>query len=154
MSAQLTTIMDVTILLVEDSPTDAAILAAAFDEVGCRLLLQTAHTGDEALALLQQIDSGPSAYPRLILLDLNLPGKNGYEVLGEIKNNNLWQKIPTIVLSSSATPCDIERSYQLRANAYITKPTNFSDYQVIAQKIYDFWLDTAQLPTSPSIAAA
>ncbi|MEM1253065.1 MAG: response regulator [Cyanobacteria bacterium P01_H01_bin.21] len=146
--------MDVTVLLVEDSPTDAAILAAAFDEAGCQLMLQTAHTGDEALTLLHQIDGGPSAYPRLILLDLNLPGKNGYEVLGEIKNNNLWQTIPIIVLSSSATPHDIERSYQLRANAYITKPTSFSDYQVIAQKIYDFWLDTAQLPTNPSTAVA
>ena len=146
--------MDVTILLVEDSPTDAAILSAAFDEVGCHWPIQIAQTGDEALALLQQTDSNAHVHPQLILLDLNLPGKNGYEVLREIKNNNLWQKIPTIVLSSSATPCDIERSYQLRANAYITKPTNFSDYQVIAKKIYDFWLDTAQLPTNPSIAAA
>ena len=146
--------MDATILLVEDSPTDAAILAAAFDDVGCLLLIQTAHTADEALALLQQTTSGSVAYPQLILLDLNLPGKDGYEVLEEIKNNNLWRTIPTIVLSSSATPCDIDKSYRLHANAYITKPTSFSDYQVIAQKIYDFWLDTAQSPTGPSVAVA
>ena len=140
--------MDVTILLVEDSPTDAAILSAAFDDVGCRVPIQLAQTGDEALAMLKQTDGDPAAHPRLILLDLNLPGKTGHEVLGEIKKNAVWQMIPTIVLSSSATPCDIEKSYQLHANAYITKPTNFNDYQVIAQKIYDFWLDAAQLPAS------
>ncbi|MEO0395118.1 MAG: response regulator [Cyanobacteria bacterium P01_A01_bin.137] len=138
--------MDVTILLVEDSPTDAAILSAALDDVGCQWPIQIAQTGDEALALLGKIDS--SAHPQLILLDLNLPGKTGHEVLREIKCNIVWQAIPTIVLSSSATPNDIYKSYQLHANAYITKPTNFSDYQLIAQKIYDFWLMTAQLPTS------
>lgn len=140
--------MDVTILLVEDSPTDAAILSAAFDDVGCQWPIQVAQTGDEALALLQRLDQDSNTHPQLILLDLNLPGKTGYEVLGEIKKNTVWQAIPTIVLSSSATPNDIDKSYQLHANAYITKPTNFSEYQVIAQKIYDFWLETAQLPTS------
>ena len=140
--------MDVTILLVEDSPTDAAILSAAFDDVGCQWPIQIAQTGDEALALLQQFDSSTHAHPQLILLDLNLPGKTGHEVLGEIKRNAVWQAIPTIVLSSSATPNDIDKSYQLHANAYITKPTNFNEYQVIAQKIHDFWLETVQLPTS------
>lgn len=140
--------MDVTILLVEDSPTDAAILSAAFDDVGCQWPIQIAQTGDEALALLQRLDESSNAHPQLILLDLNLPGKTGHEVLGAIKKNVVWQTIPTIVLSSSATPNDIDKSYQLHANAYITKPTNFSEYQVIAQKIHDFWLKTAQLPTS------
>ena len=139
--------MDVTILLVDDSPTDAAILSAAFDDVGCRWPIQIAQTGDEALALLHQLDESSSAHPQLILLDLNLPGKTGHEVLGEIKKNAVWQTIPTIVLSSSATRIDIDKSYRLHANAYITKPTHFSEYQVIARKIHDFWLQTAQLPT-------
>lgn len=138
--------MDVTILLVEDSPTDAAILVAALDDVGCQWPIQIAQTGDEALALLGKIDSNSHIHPQLILLDLNLPGKTGHEVLQEIKRNEVWQAIPTIVLSSSATPNDIYKSYQLHANAYITKPTNFSDYQLIAQKIHDFWIKTAQLP--------
>ncbi|EKU97392.1 CheY-like receiver domain-containing protein [Leptolyngbya sp. PCC 7375] len=138
--------MDVTILLVEDSPTDAAILSAAFDDVGCQWSIQLAQTGDEALTLLKQFDNS-HAHPQLILLDLNLPGKTGHEVLGEIKGNSVWQAIPTIVFSSSATRDDIDKSYQLHANAYITKPTNFSEYQVIAQKILGFWLETAQLPT-------
>ncbi len=138
--------MDVTILLVEDSPTDAAILSAALDDVGCQWPIRIAQTGDEALAFLGQIDRNSHVHPRLILLDLNLPGKTGHEVLREIKRNEVWQAIPTIVLSSSATPTDIYKSYQLHANAYITKPTNFSDYQLIAQKIHDFWLKTAQLP--------
>ena len=138
--------MDVTILLVEDSPTDAAILSAALDDVGCPWPIHIVQTGDEALALLGKIDN--SAHPQLILLDLNLPGKTGHEVLREIKGNTVWQAIPTIVLSSSATPNDIYKSYQLHANAYITKPTNFNEYQLIARKICDFWLMTAQLPTS------
>lgn len=148
MSAQLASTMDLTILLVEDSPTDAAILAAAFDDAGCHWPIQIAQTGDEALALLKQLDDSTYARPQLILLDLNLPGKTGHEVLSEIKKNATWQTIPTIVLSSSATPKDIARSYQLHANAYITKPTNFNDYQLIAKKIYAFWLETAQLPSS------
>lgn len=138
--------MDVTILLIEDSPTDAAILSAAFDDVGCPWPLQIAQTGDEAIALLQQLDCNMQTHPQLILLDLNLPGKTGHEVLEEIKRNTVWQTIPTIVLSSSATPHDIDKSYKLHANAYITKPTNFSGYQLIARKIHDFWLETAQLP--------
>lgn len=140
--------MDVTILLVDDSPTDAAILSAAFDEIGCQWPIQIAQTADEALTLLQQLDDSASAHPQLILLDLNLPGKNGHEVLREIKRNAVWQTIPIIVLSSSATPNDIYKSYQLHANAYITKPTDFYEYQLIAQKIHDFWLKTVQLPTS------
>ncbi|MEO0349755.1 MAG: response regulator [Cyanobacteria bacterium P01_A01_bin.15] len=138
--------MDVTILLVEDSPTDAAILSAAFDEVGCHWPIQIAQTGDEALALLQQTDSNAHVHPQLILLDLNLPGKTGHDVLREIKENVVWQAIPTIILSSSATQTDIDKSYQLHANAYITKPTSFGEYQLVAQKINDFWLKTAQLP--------
>ncbi|NEQ48618.1 MAG: response regulator [Leptolyngbya sp. SIO3F4] len=138
--------MAITILLVEDSPTDAAILSAALDDVGCQWPVQVAQTGDEAIALLQQTDSSNQNHPQLILLDLNLPGKTGHEVLQEIKQNVLWQAIPTIVLSSSATQTDIHRSYQLHANAYITKPANFNGYQIIAQKINDFWLKTVQLP--------
>lgn len=138
--------MDLTILLIEDSPTDAAILSAALDDVGCQWPIQIAQTGDEAIAFLGQTDSSSHGHPQLILLDLNLPGKTGHEVLEEIKRNILWRTIPTIVLSSSATPSDIYKSYELQANAYITKPTNFSDYQLIAQKIHDFWLRTAQLP--------
>lgn len=135
-----------TILLVEDSPTDAAILSAALDDIGCQCSIQIAQTGDDALSLLQQTVSNHHNHPQLILLDLNLPGKTGYEVLQEIKQNVLWQAIPTIVLSSSAAKNDIYKSYQLHANAYISKPVNFSGYQLVAQKINDFWLKTVQLP--------
>lgn len=139
--------MDVTILLIEDSPTDAAILSAAFDDIGCLWSIQVVQTADEALELLQQIDNSAHAHPQLILLDLNLPGKTGHDMLEAIKCNAVWQTIPTIVLSSSATPQDIYKSYQLHANAYITKPADFSEYRLIAQKINDFWLKTVQLPT-------
>ena len=138
--------MDISILLVEDSPTDAAILSAALDDVGCQWPIQVAQTADEALNVLQQLDDASHSHPQLILLDLNLPGKTGHEILKEIKCNAVWCAIPIIVLSSSATPHDIYKSYQLHANAYITKPTGFDEYQMIAQKICDFWLGTAKLP--------
>ena len=143
--------MDITILIVDDSPTDAAILVAALDDIGYQWPVQIIHTGDEALAWLQRIDNNTHSYPQLILLDLNLPGRTGYDVLQEIKTNVVWKTIPTIVMSSSATPSDIDKSYRLHANAYITKPTEFREYQLIAQKIQDFWLKTAQLPTFATV---
>ncbi|MEM8611191.1 MAG: response regulator [Cyanobacteria bacterium P01_H01_bin.105] len=135
-----------TILLIEDSPTDAAILEAAFEQVGCQRPIQLAQTGDEALGLLKDANHDTYSSSMLILLDLNLPGTNGYDVLQTIKQNSVWQIIPTIILSSSNAPHDIEKSYRLHANAYITKPANFTGYTLIAQKIYDFWLNTAKLP--------
>ncbi len=138
--------MSITILLVEDSPTDAAILKAAFDQIGCHCPIQVALTGDEALTTLAQVNHGACTHSLLILLDLNLPGKNGYEVLQAIKEDSVWQTIPTIILSSSNAPHDIEKSYRLHANAYITKPAHFTGYVQVAQKIQDFWLETAKLP--------
>ena len=135
------------ILLVEDSPTDAIIMMAAFEQVGCTEHIQLIQDGVEAIDFLEQIGlDDESDLPRLILLDLNLPGKSGYEVLSEIKANPQWQCIPAIVLSSSSTPVDIAKSYQLRANAYITKPITLEEYELIAQRIHDFWLQTAKLP--------
>ena len=84
--------------------------------------------------------------PHLILLDLNLPGKSGYEVLSEIKHHEQWRLTPTVILSSSETSADILKSYDLRANAYLTKPGTLEGYEIVAEKIHTFWLDIAQLP--------
>ena len=138
--------MSITILLVEDSPTDAAIPEAAFEQVGCQWPIQLAQTGDEALNVLKNISYDTCSSSLLILLDLNLRGITGYDVLEAIKQNSVWQIIPTIILSSSNAPHDIDKSYRLHANAYITKPANFTGYTLIAQKIQDFWLNTAKLP--------
>lgn len=144
--------MAANILLVEDSPTDAAILSAAFEDVSCTSSLEVVTTGNEALGFLknlnQRVDLGS---PFIILLDLNLPGKNGYEVLSEIKSNHIWRTIPTIVFSSSDASSDIAKSYQLHANAYITKPSDFDEYRLIAQVIHNFWLRTVKLPRGNNV---
>ncbi|MEM9805782.1 MAG: response regulator, partial [Cyanobacteria bacterium P01_D01_bin.56] len=104
-------------------------------------------TGYEALGFLQNLNQHIQAdSPFIILLDLNLPGKDGYEVLNEIKSNHIWRTIPTIVFSSSNASSDIAKSYRLHANAYITKPSDFDEYRLIAQVINNFWLQTVKLP--------
>ena len=139
--------MKSSILLVEDSPTDAAIMMAAFEGVGCAGHIQVVQDGVEAIDFLGQIGLNDEVgLPQLILLDLNLPRKSGHEVLYEIKGNPRWQGIPAIVLSSSSTFVDIAKSYQLHANAYITKPITLEEYELIAQRIHDFWLKTVKLP--------
>lgn len=139
--------MNFDILLIEDSPTDAAILIAAFESIGYEGSLKVAQNGVEAISTLEKIDQTEAPhYPSLILLDLNLPSKNGHEVLSEIKTNIHWQSIPTIIFSSSSAQADIDKSYQLHANAYLAKPRELSKYEQIAQQIHSFWLSAAELP--------
>ncbi|MEM6254164.1 MAG: response regulator [Cyanobacteria bacterium P01_D01_bin.156] len=144
--------MTATILLIEDSPTDAAILSAAFEEVDCSHTLQVISNGYEALGFLQNLNQYiQTNIPCIILLDLNLPGKDGYEILHEIKSNHSWRTIPTIIFSSSSASSDISKSYQLHANAYITKPIDFDEYKLVARVIHNFWLKTVQLPSDNNI---
>lgn len=139
--------MDFNILLVEDSPTDAAILIAAFESIGYKGNIQIAQTGTEAITALESASTAESNNtPTLILLDLNLPRKNGHEILQEIKNNDLWKSIPTLIFSSSSSPADIAKSYQLHANAHLAKPRELEKYKHVAQQIHSFWLDIAELP--------
>ncbi len=139
--------MSQSILLVEDSPSDAAIFMAALEDAGYTGRIQVASTGIEAIQALEKVSFDSSfSFPQLILLDLNLPKKSGLEVLEEIKQHPIWRSIPTIVLSSSSSPSDINRSYQLQANAYLAKPRELSQYQAIAQQLRSFWLETIELP--------
>lgn len=135
--------MSCNILLVEDSPTDAAIMLAAFKGIGYAGQIQVVQDGVEAINFLGQ--TALVDLPQLILLDLNLPRKSGHEMLREVKENQQWKNIPVIVVSSSSRKIDINRSYQLYANAYITKPIVLKEYKLTAQRICDFWLKTVQL---------
>ena len=138
--------MTCNILLVEDSPTDAEIILAAFESIGYSGEIQIVHDGTEAIDFLgQATPDNLSELPQLILLDLNLPRKSGHEMLRDLKGSPKWQSIPTIVFSSSSRSVDIAKSYQLHANAYIVKPIVLEEYKLTAQRIYDFWLKTAQL---------
>ena len=132
--------MNLSILLVEDSPSDAAILIAAFEDVGCTNPIRVVTNGIDAIAALEE------TIPQLILLDLNLPKKNGLEVLEEIKQHPIWLQIPTVVLSSSSSQSDIDQCYQRHANAYLAKPMEFSQYRAIAKQLHSFWLEAAELP--------
>ncbi len=139
----------VDILLVEDNPGDVRLTQEAFREARMPIKINVAMDGEEALAYLRRL--GPYEFavrPDLILLDLNIPKKDGREVLAEIKADILLHDIPVVVLTTSNAEQDIQKTYNLEVNAYINKPVDFDRFFEIVQKIEDFWLMTAILPSS------
>ncbi|MFH1149205.1 MAG: response regulator [Actinomycetota bacterium] len=137
----------VEILLVEDSPTDIDLTREGLEMGKLANNLSVVENGDDALAFLRrQGDYSGSKRPDLVLLDLNLPGKDGREVLEEIKTDEDLMTIPVVVLTSSKAEEDIARSYKLHANCYIAKPVNFSRFVEVVKGIEDFWFSIVKLP--------
>lgn len=135
------------ILLVEDSPADVRLTREALAEGKVHNRLSIASDGVEALAFLRQEGQyAGSPRPDLILLDLNLPRKDGQEVLSEIKADPDLRRIPVVVLTSSRAEEDIVRTYNLHANCYITKPVDLDQFFAIIKAIDDFWLTVVKLP--------
>ncbi len=135
------------VLLVEDDPGDVLMTREAFEHHRIRNTLHVAADGVEALEFLNRRGRFRDApRPGLILLDLNLPGKDGREVLGEIKRDPALCTIPVVVLTTSEAEEDIVRSYELHANAYVTKPVDFEKFTEVVRRIDDFWLTVVQLP--------
>jgi two-component system, chemotaxis family, response regulator Rcp1 len=135
------------VLLVEDNPGDVRLTREAFHEVNRSVRLHLASDGVEALAFLGQQGAYLRApRPDLILLDLNLPKMNGRDVLAKIKADSSLKMIPTIVLSSSEAASDVLISYQLQANCYLRKPTQWSAFDGIVRSINTFWLAKVKLP--------
>jgi len=137
----------VDLLLVEDNPGDVRLTQEALREGKIRNRLTVAKDGVEALAMLRR--EGPySALPRpdMILLDLNLPRKDGREVLAEIKADEVLRRIPVVVLTTSKAEEDILRTYDLHANCYITKPVDLEQFIDVIRSIDDFWLTVVRLP--------
>jgi chemotaxis family two-component system response regulator Rcp1 len=135
------------VLLVEDNPGDVRLVREAFGDVNRSIRLHVACDGMEALAFLEQQGAHRHApRPDLILLDLNLPKMNGHDVLAKIKADSSLKMIPTIVLSSSQTDADVLISYQLQANCYLRKPTQWDTFDGIARSINAFWLAKVKLP--------
>jgi len=135
------------ILLVEDNPGDARLTLEAFKEAKLINNLTVMGDGVEALAYLRQ--QGPyanSVPPDLILLDLNLPKKDGREVLAEIKADERLMKTPVVVLTTSAAEEDIARAYSQHANCYITKPVDLDQFLRVVQCIESFWVSLVKLP--------
>lgn len=138
----------VEVLLVEDNPGDVRLTKEAFRDGKMRNNLSVVGDGVEALALLRQEGKyGNAVRPDLVLLDLNMPKKDGREVLEEIKQDPDLKRIPVVILTTSAAEQDILKTYDLHANCYITKPVDLEQFITIVKSIEDFWLTLVKLPS-------
>jgi len=134
------------ILLVEDNPGDARLTKEALRDARVRNNLHVAPDGVEALAFLRREGKHAAVpTPDLILLDLNLPKKDGREVLEEIKHDDQLRHIPVVILTTSQAERDIADTYRLRANAYVTKPVDLEQFLKVVQSIEHFWLEIVKL---------
>jgi two-component system, chemotaxis family, response regulator Rcp1 len=135
------------ILLVEDNPGDVRLTQEVLKESRVGNTLMVVNNGEEALACLRKEGTYHDArLPGLILLDLNLPKKNGYEVLAQIKADSDLRRIPVVVLTSSKAEEDILKTYNLHANCFITKPVDLAQFITVVKSIEDFWLAIVKLP--------
>ena len=139
--------MAIEILLVEDSPGDVRLTQEALRDAKVQNSLHVVTDGEEAIAFLRHIGSYTEApRPDLILLDLNLPKKDGREILAEIKADASLKTIPVVVLTTSESDTDILQSYQLHANCYITKPADLQGFMKVVRSIEGFWLSIVKFP--------
>ena len=142
-----TYVTPIEILLVEDSPADVRLTVEALRDAKVRNHLHVAADGVEALDFLRREGAHVNApRPDLILLDLNLPRKDGREVLEEVKADPTLRRIPVVVLTTSEAEQDILRSYDLHANCYIRKPVDLDQFITVVRSIEDFWLTIVKLP--------
>ena len=138
------------ILLVEDSPSDTELTLEALKDFKVRNHVSVVEDGVQAMEFLRR--QGPYAQaprPDLIMLDLNLPRKDGREVLADIKRDDLLKTIPIVVLTTSRADQDILHAYQLNANCYINKPVDFNQFLEVVRSIESFWLFVVTLPPPP-----
>ncbi len=137
------------ILLVEDNPGDVRLTAETLRAGKVANELHVAKDGEVAMAFLRHEDPHADApRPDLVILDLNLPRKDGIEVLTEIKRDDSLHVIPIVILTTSAAERDVLQSYELKANAYVTKPIGVHDFIAAVTSIEDFWLNIVRLPRS------
>jgi CheY-like chemotaxis protein len=137
----------VEVLLVEDSPGDVRLTREAFIEAKLPIHLHVASDGVEAMAFLRKEGAFEAApRPDFILLDLNLPKMDGREVLADIKADDGLKTIPTVILTTSEAEADIVKSYQLQANAFLTKPVQLAAFESLVMSVGDFWLTKVKFP--------
>ena len=142
---------DAEILLVDDNPADVRLVREALYESRLRNELHVVGDGEEALAFLRR-EAGFADAPRpdLVLLDLNLPKKNGREVLAEMKSDKMLKDIPVVILTTSNSDRDVLESYDLCANCYVRKPVQFQAFVEVVQSIENFWFKIVTLPQGRS----
>jgi chemotaxis family two-component system response regulator Rcp1 len=138
----------VEILLVDDNPSDVLLTQIAMRECKIANRLRVARDGEEALAFLR----GEARRPDLVMLDLNLPRMDGRELLREMKLDPALRLIPVVVLTTSDSEVDVQRSYDLHANAYITKPLDMEQFVRVVKGIDEFWFGIVRLPRRPESA--
>jgi two-component system, chemotaxis family, response regulator Rcp1 len=135
------------VLLVEDSPGDVRLTREAMRQAKVHNELHVARDGEDAMAFLRREGAHAQApTPDLVLLDLNLPRKDGREVLAEMKDDEDLRRIPVIVMTTSAAEADVVASYDCHANAFITKPVDFERFIEVVRSIESFWLSVVHLP--------
>lgn len=138
------------ILVVEDNGEDYETVLRAFKKVGISNPITRCEDGDEALDYLfrrgRYADAASSPQPGVILLDLNMPGTDGFEVLDEIKRDDELRKIPVVILTTSSSELDIDKSYRAGASSYIQKPVDLEGFIAAIRRFKEYWFDTAFLP--------
>lgn len=141
--------MGIDVLLVEDSPGDVRLTQEAFAAANSDIRLHVTMDGVEALAFLAQEGKYSEApRPDLILLDLNLPKKDGREVLAHIRGDDSLMSIPTVILTTSDAAKDVNQSYRLQANSYLSKPVQLDKFEAVVRSINDFWFKKVKLPNA------
>ncbi len=136
------------VLLVEDDPGDVLLIREAFEYNKVHNNLNVVSDGEQALDYLRRQGAHAEAIrPDLVLLDLNLPRKDGREVLAEVKQDEDLRTIPVVILTTSEAEEDVLKSYQLHANAYVTKPVDFERFVSIVRQIDDFFVSVVRLPS-------
>ncbi len=140
-------VKSIDILLVEDNPGDAELTREALEYSKLFNRLYVVDDGEKAMAFLRrQYPYSDVPHPDLILLDLNLPRKDGREVLAEIKGDNNLKRIPVVILTTSQAEEDILKTYDMHANCYVTKPIDLKQFMHVVQSIQNFWLSIVILP--------
>jgi two-component system response regulator len=139
---------DRSILLIEDSPEDAEAIMRALTNAGMRGPIDHVADGDSAMAYFIGVEEGRNIRPALVLLDLNLPGTDGREVLKSVKMNLSTTDIPVIVFTSSSRDRDIADCYQAGANSYLEKPVNYQGLIKTAETVLDYWFNTVLIPNA------
>ncbi len=137
------------VLLVEDNPGDVRLFREAISQHAADVTLHVVDNGEDALRFVRREGAfGSAPAPDLIILDFNLPGKDGREVLGELKSDPGLRRIPVVVLTTSGVEKDVLRAYELHANCYVRKPVDIDDFVRAVNAFEVFWLEVARLPTS------
>jgi len=137
---------NINLLLIEDNPADAHLFEVAIREADAGCAVAVARNGEAAIASLTGSARQDARLPELIVLDLNLPGKSGFEVLEDLKRNPRLRRIPVIIFSSSSHAGDVRRAYELQASCYIRKPADWESLVDLMRAIKGFWCSFAVLP--------